>query len=126
MRIKKASAKDPKLGKVESQSDAMRKGSSRKPARLEVTAEDEKLIITLPRFDPPTRSSSGKSFLIATTGGVKRTSFLVNGLPVHVVASAFIYDDGGTSPVQWQPLFEMPKRNDDEDDEEWDEIEELA
>jgi hypothetical protein len=95
--------------------------------KMEVSAEDGKLIITLPRFDPPTRSRSGKSFLIATTGGVKRSSFFVDGSPVQVVASAFIYDDGGEPPVKWQPLFELQKNDDDEDDpREWDDVEELA
>lgn len=61
----------------------------RKPVGLDVRSEDERLVINLPRFDTPTRSRSGKSFLIATTGGVKRTSLLVDGSPVYVVASAF-------------------------------------
>ena len=85
----------------------------RRKKAFRVKAEGHKLIITLARFDPPTRSISGKSFVVATTGGVKRSSFLVIGSPVHVVATAFFYDDGGEPPVQWQPLFELPKSEED-------------
>jgi hypothetical protein len=104
----------------------------RKPIKMEVKAEDGKLIITLPRFDPPTRSGSGKSFVVATTGGVKRSSLMVDGFPVQVVASAFFYDNGGQPPVQWVPLLDLPRHeNDDDDDDEadeegWNEIEELT
>ena len=49
----------------------------------------------------------------------------MNGSHVHVVASAFIYEDAGP-PVKWQPLFELPKSEDEEgDDQEEDEIEEV-
>jgi hypothetical protein len=84
---------------------------------FQVKAEDGKLIITLALFDKPTRSSSGKSLLVATSSGVKRTTLLVNGSPVHVVASAFIYEDTGP-PVKWEPLFELPKSEDEEEEEE--------
>ena len=55
-----------------------------------------------------------------TTGGVKRSSFLVNGSPVHVVATAFFYDDTGAPPVKWEPLFPLPKQDDEEDDDQED------
>ena len=77
----------------------------RRRKAFQVKAEGDNLTITLARFDPPTRSISGKSFVVATTGGVKRSSFLVNGSHVYVVATAFFYDDGGEAPAQWQPLF---------------------
>jgi hypothetical protein len=83
---------------------------------FQVKAEDGKLIITLALFDTPTRSSSGKSLLVATSSGIKRATLLVNGSPVHVVASAFIYEDIGP-PVKWEPLFELPKSEDEEEDE---------
>lgn len=81
----------------------------RRKKAFQVKAEGDKLTITLARFDPPTRSISGKSFVVATTGGVKRSKFLVNGSPVYVVATAFFYDDGGEPPVQWEPLFDLPE-----------------
>ena len=92
----------------------------RRRKAFQVKAEDGKLIITLALFDKPTRSSSGKSLLVATSSGVKRTTLSVNGSPVHVVASAFIYEDTGP-PVKWQPLFELPKQDDEEEDEKEDE-----
>ena len=45
----------------------------RRRKAFQVKAEDGKLIITMALFDTPTRSSSGKSLLVATTSGVKRT-----------------------------------------------------
>jgi hypothetical protein len=89
----------------------------RKRQRMEVKLEDEKLFITLPRINPPTLSQSGKSYLIATTGGVKRTPLLVEGAPVHVVATAFIYRDCGP-PVKFVPLFEIPKTEEEKEEEE--------
>jgi hypothetical protein len=95
----------------------------RRRKAFQVKAEEGKLIITLALFDKPTRSSSGKSLLVATSSGVKRTTLSVNGSPVHVVASAFIYEDTGP-PVKWQPLFELSKQDDEEEDEAESETEE--
>ena len=93
----------------------------RKRQKMELKLEDDKLFITLPRIIPPTLSRSGKSYLIATTGGVKRTPLLVDGAPVHVVATAFIYGDW-VPPVRWVPLIDIPKsadqKDEDEDDDE--------
>jgi hypothetical protein len=100
----------------------------RKRQKMQLKFEDGKLFITLPRIDPPRVSGSGKSHLIASTYGIKRTQLLVEGLPVHVVATAFVYGYGQSfePPVRWEPLFELPKSNgddpkdEDEDDErEW-------
>jgi hypothetical protein len=89
----------------------------RKRQKMEVKLEDEKLFITLPRILPPTLSRSRKSYLIATTRGVKRTPLLVDGAPVHVVATAFIYRDCGP-PVKFVPLFELPKTDEEREEEE--------
>ncbi len=91
----------------------------RKRQKMELKLEDDKLFITLPRIVPPTLSRSGKSYLIATTGGVKRTRLEIEGAPVHVVATAFIYGDW-VPPVKWVPLIDIPKSEDqkDEDDDE--------
>jgi hypothetical protein len=63
----------------------------RKPEPLTVKAKDGQLVIKLPLIDPPRLSGSEKSHVVASTFGVKRTSLLVEGLPIRVVASAFIY-----------------------------------
>jgi hypothetical protein len=91
----------------------------RKRQKMELKLEDHKLFITLPRILPPTLSRSGKSYLIATTGGVKRTRLTIDGAPVHVVATAFVYGDW-VPPVKWVPLIDIPKSKDqdDEDDDE--------
>jgi hypothetical protein len=89
----------------------------RKRQRMEVKLEDNKLFITLPRIVPPALSRSGKSYLIATTGGVKRTPLLVDGAPVHVVATVFIYEDWAP-PVKFVPLIEIPKTEEEKEEEE--------
>jgi hypothetical protein len=94
----------------------------RKRQKMEVKLEDDKLFITLPRILPPTLSRSGKSYLIATTGGIKRTRLEIEGAPVHVVATAFFYGDW-VPPVKWVPLIDIPKSEDqddqDDDEREW-------
>ena len=76
----------------------------RRKKAFQVRAEGDKLTITLARFDPPTRSISGKSFVVATTGGVKRSSLGERFTRLRRCHGIF-YDDGGEPPVQWQPLF---------------------
>jgi hypothetical protein len=89
----------------------------RKRQKMELKLEEGKLIITLPRIVPPTLSRSGKSFLIATSGGVKRTPLLVDGAPIYVVATAFTYVDW-VPPAKWVPLLEVPKTEEQEEEEE--------
>jgi hypothetical protein len=104
----------------------------RKRQEMQLKLEDERLVIILPRIDPPAPSRSRKSYLIATTGGVKQTRLLVEGVPVHVVATAFTYGDW-VPPAKWMPLLELPedyyspylKNDQDEDTDEMDEVEEL-
>jgi hypothetical protein len=96
-----------RIGRLQDDADAFW-AKERKRQKMELKLEDGKLVITLPRIDPPTLSRSRKSYLIATTGGVKRTPLLVEGAPVYVVATAFIYGDW-VPPVKWVPLLELPK-----------------
>jgi hypothetical protein len=71
-------------------------------------------------------SGSGKSHVVATSYGVKRTSLLVDGLPVRVVATAFIYGYGETQ-AQRLPFFDLLKDDDDKDDDDnVGEVEELT
>jgi hypothetical protein len=90
----------------------------RKRQKLQVKIEDGKLLIALPQIDPPNLSRSGKSYLVATTGGVRRTRLLVEGLPVHVVATAFVYLDPYEPPAQFVPLIDRPKTDEEIEDEE--------
>jgi hypothetical protein len=100
-------------GQGSKNNEVARPRTLRKPAKLEVRAEDEALIIRLPRFQTPTRSRSGKSLLVATTGGVKRTPLLVHGSPVYIVANAFFYDSERRTTAEFVPLFEMKGGSDD-------------
>ena len=43
--------------------------------------------------EKPQPSSTGKTLLIASTWGAKRTTALFNGKPVSIVANAFVYPD---------------------------------
>lgn len=51
------------------------------------------LVVTLTLIDPPEPSSTGKTLLIATTRGVRRTALRYGGKPVLVVVNAFIRPD---------------------------------
>ena len=52
--------------------------------------ENNQLIITLPLLDKPTPSTSGKSLVVAGTGGFTQTSATVQGKPVKVSVNAII------------------------------------
>jgi hypothetical protein len=49
----------------------------------------EFLIIKLP-LQSPTPSSTGKSLIVATSGGIQVTPVIINGKPVNVGVNAFI------------------------------------
>jgi hypothetical protein len=86
-----------------------------KRQKMQVTMEDGQLVIKLQVIDPPRLSGSGKSHVLATSCGVKRTALMVEGRPVRVVATAFIYGYG-EDPVRWVPLLDVPTRDDHADD----------
>jgi hypothetical protein len=52
------------------------------------------LHIWLPMIDPPRKSKSGKTLLIASSNGPKRTSFKANGKSVVVMVTAYVRPDG--------------------------------
>lgn len=51
--------------------------------------EGRKLVITL-QLKRPKLSTSGKSLLVGSTRGVKKSGILMRGKPVRYVANAFI------------------------------------
>lgn len=55
-----------------------------------VKVEGNRLIINLPLNDPPKTSGSGKSLIVAGTGGFLGTSAVVNGKPVSISVNATI------------------------------------
>jgi hypothetical protein len=56
---------------------------------MNVEIKDGKIVITMPLQEPKI-SSSGKSFIIAGTGGFARTATEYNGKPVSVSLNATI------------------------------------
>jgi hypothetical protein len=111
----KSTGGEPIQGSEERYSDDVYEMRKRQKMRLKL--EDGKLLIMLPQISPPHRSRSGKSYLVATSGGVKRTRLLVEGLPVYVTATAFVYGYGEPAepPVRWLPLIDWPEIDEDRD-----------
>jgi len=56
---------------------------------MEARIENGKLIIEIPVTDPRP-SASGKTLVVATSGGNKATTAIVNGKPVVVGLNAYI------------------------------------
>jgi len=52
------------------------------------------LIIALPLINPPKESKSGKTLLVASSQGPRRTALRVTGKPVVVNVSAYVRPDG--------------------------------
>ena len=52
--------------------------------------EGSNLVLTIPLEDPPQRSASGKSLVIASTRGNAVTSLMVQGKPLTVGCNAYI------------------------------------
>lgn len=56
---------------------------------MEATIENNELIIRIP-LDKPKPSSSGKTLIVASTGGNVQTDVQVDGKPVFVGLNAYI------------------------------------
>lgn len=57
---------------------------------MEVTIEKNVLIIRIPVNNPPAPSKSGKSLIVASTGGNMTTTVQVGGKPLIVGLNAYI------------------------------------
>ena len=57
---------------------------------METTLENGILTIQIPVNDPPRPSSSGKTLIVATSGGNQPTTATVNGKPVTIGLNAYI------------------------------------
>jgi hypothetical protein len=57
---------------------------------MKAKIEEKYLIVKLPIENPMPLSKKGKSFLLATSHGIQKTSLMVDGKAVHVVLTAFI------------------------------------
>ena len=64
---------------------------------MKVTIEGNELVIRLPIQNPPVLSSTGKTLMVATTSGNKKTEATIrhNGQdkPVTIGVNAYIYPD---------------------------------
>jgi hypothetical protein len=56
---------------------------------MKATIENGELVLRI-AMQPPTMSSTGKSLIVASSGGNKATTVAVNGKPVIVGVNAYI------------------------------------
>ena len=54
------------------------------------TIEGDQLVIRLPMNPTPTPSASGKTLVVASSRGNKRTDLIVDGQPVTIGVNAYI------------------------------------
>ena len=59
--------------------------------KLTATVEDGYLVIRVPLNPMPTRSSSGKTLVVASSHGNKQTDLEIEGKPVIVGCNAYIH-----------------------------------
>lgn len=57
---------------------------------MQVTIENNELVIRIPVENPPRPSKSGKSLIVATSGGNQTTSATVDGKRVVIGLNAYI------------------------------------
>jgi hypothetical protein len=57
---------------------------------MQVTIEGDELVIRIPLLAQPTKSKSGKTILVASSGGNVVTEATVNGKPITVGLNAYI------------------------------------
>ena len=57
---------------------------------MQINVEGNELVIRIPLLAEPTRSKSGKTLLVATSGGNIETDATVNGKPITVGLNAYI------------------------------------
>lgn len=73
------------------------------------------LMIELP-IEKPRPSATGKTLLIASTRGVKRSSSRYNGRTVSIVANAFVYPDSQASEQTWNAKVRLDQNDEEGDD----------
>ena len=57
---------------------------------MKVTIENGELVVRIPVQDPPRPSKTGKTLIVASSGGNQATTAEVNGKPVVVGFNAYI------------------------------------
>jgi len=66
---------------------------------MDVKIENGNLVITLPCFKPTVASKSGKTLLVASTRGVKKTECFIDDSPIYIGVNAFYYPPA-TDPAE--------------------------
>jgi hypothetical protein len=79
--------------------------------------ENGNVVIELP-LEKPRRSSTGKTLLIASTRGVKRSDSMFKGRRVSIVANAFIFPNMPTSAAAALAARRQSETDGDDEDEE--------
>ncbi len=57
---------------------------------MKVTVEKGELVIRMPLRKDPKPSASGKTLVVATSGGNQKTEAMHNGMPITVGVNAYI------------------------------------
>jgi hypothetical protein len=68
----------------------MKGGEQMKNVKVDI--RNKKLVISIP-LEKPRPSKSAKTFVVASTGGVKHTDVEIEGCPVYINVNAFIYPE---------------------------------
>jgi len=84
---------------------------------MESRIEDGILVIELP-LEKPRPSATGKTLLVASTRGVKRSTARVNGKTISIVANAFIFPGGKITQRRGKPLGTERRELEDEEEDE--------
>ena len=58
---------------------------------IEAMIQDDKLVVEIPLVDPPRRSKSGKTIIVASVGGCAKTTLTIAGGQVYVTANCFFF-----------------------------------
>jgi len=57
---------------------------------MHATIENGELVVRIPVNDPPSPSKSGKTLIVASSGGNRATAAVVDGQPVVIGLNAYI------------------------------------
>ena len=68
------------------------------------------LVITIPMFDERRRSKSGRSVLIASSLGVRKSKLKTDGCNILYVANAFYYPEANPGPASGKTEKRSNKR----------------
>ena len=80
---------------------------------MKVEKKGNELVITIPLKNPKP-SSTGKTLIVCTSGGVQALPIEVDGQPIHVVLNGFIYPPAAAS-LKRNKRQETPEEDDDEE-----------